>query len=159
MFVQRRKNRDDEGDGKEKEQRPRRNMDHIPCNDCGEKGHYNGNSYCPTQAKIKEDAEAFSKMKQEKYSNNPPGKGDQKALVNVKDALCSLVMVSPTEEWGKLPSPGLMLFQTSNQEFRQTVPINNSVRKGDAIIIHVENAFLAAVEEAGIDENWCLIDN
>ena len=44
MFAQRGKTGDDEGDGKEKDQRPRRNMYHITCNDCGEKGHYAGNN-------------------------------------------------------------------------------------------------------------------
>ena len=91
-------------------------MDHINCNDCGEKFHYAGNSDFPTQSKLKEDAEAIWKMKQEKYSNNPPGGGDQKALVNVKDASFSIMMGSPTEEWGKLQYPGLMLCQTSTQE-------------------------------------------
>ena len=53
MFAQHSKTGDDEGYGKEKEQRPRRNMDHIACNDCGEKGYYSGNSDCPTQANLK----------------------------------------------------------------------------------------------------------
>ena len=53
MFAQRRKTGDEKGDGKEKEQRPRRNMDHITCNNCGEKVNYAGNSNFPTQAKIK----------------------------------------------------------------------------------------------------------
>ena len=97
MFAQRGKNGDNEGDGKYKEQRPRRNLDHITCKDRGEKGHYAGNKYCPTQARLKEGAEAFRKMKQEKSSNKPPGEGDQKALVNVKDASCSLVMGYPTD--------------------------------------------------------------
>ena len=35
IFVQRGKTGDDEGNGKDKDQRPRRNMDHITCNDCG----------------------------------------------------------------------------------------------------------------------------
>ena len=64
MFAQRGKTGDDEGDGKEKDQRPRRNLDHITCNDCGEKGHYAGNNDCPTQARLKEDTETFRKMKQ-----------------------------------------------------------------------------------------------
>ena len=98
-------------------------------------------------------------MKQEKSSNKPPGGGDQKSLVNVKDSLCSLMMGSPTEEWGELPPPGLMFYQTSTQESRQTNYINNSVRKGDARIMHVGDTILAAAAEAGIDENWCLLDN
>ena len=98
-------------------------------------------------------------MKQEKSSNKPPGGGDQKALVNVKDASCSLMMGSPTDEWGELPSPGLMLCQTSTQEVRQTESINNSVRKGDASIMHVGDTILASAAEARIDENWCLLDN
>ena len=87
MFAQRGKTGDDEGDGKEKEQRPRRNMYHITCNECGEKCHYAGNNDCPTQARLKEDAEAFRKMKQEKSSNKHPGGGvldysrDRKSVV------------------------------------------------------------------------------
>ena len=96
MFAQRGKTGDDEGDGKEKDQRPRRNLDFITCNNCGEEGNYAGNNDCPTQDRLKEDAETFRKMKQEKYSNKPPGGGDQKSLVDVKDASCSLMMVSPT---------------------------------------------------------------
>ena len=118
MFAQRRKTGDDEGNGKEKEQRPRKNLDHVTGNDCGEKGHYAGNNGCPTQARLKEDAEAFRKVKQEKLSNKPPGEGDQKSLVNVKNASCSLMMGSTTNEWGELTSPGLMFCQTSTQEAR-----------------------------------------
>ena len=95
MFVHRGKTGYDEGNGKEKDQRPRRNLDHITCNDCGNKGHYAWNNDCPTQAMLKEDAEAFRKMNQFKYSNKTPGGGDQKSLVNFKDALCSLLMGSP----------------------------------------------------------------
>ena len=61
MFAKRGKTGDDEGDGKEKEQIPRRNLDHINCNNCGEKCHYAGNKNFPTQARLKEGAEAFIK--------------------------------------------------------------------------------------------------
>ena len=61
MFAQSGKTRDNKGDVKEKEQRPRRNMDHITCNDCGEKGHYSGNNDCPAEARLKKYAEAFRK--------------------------------------------------------------------------------------------------
>ena len=44
MFVQHGKAGDDEDDGEEKVQRPRRNVYHITCNECGKKGHYSGNS-------------------------------------------------------------------------------------------------------------------
>ena len=115
VFGQHGKTGDKKGGRKVKDQRPRRNMDHVTCNDCGEKVHYDGNNNCPTQSRLKEDVEAFRKMKQEKFSNKPPGEGDQKALVNVKDALCSLMMVSPTEEWGEVPSRGPMFCQTSTQ--------------------------------------------
>ena len=98
-------------------------------------------------------------MKQEKYYNKPPGGVDQKALVNAKDSSFSLMMGSPTKEWGKLPYPGLIFCQTSTQEFRQTEPINNSVRKGYTSIKQVGDTILAAAAEAGIDENWCLLDN
>ena len=53
MFAQRGKTGDNKGDGKEKEQIPRRNLDHITCNDCGEKVHYAGNNDFPTQARLK----------------------------------------------------------------------------------------------------------
>ena len=98
-------------------------------------------------------------MKQEKSYNNPPGGGYQKALVNVKDALYSLMMEYPTEEWVKLPSPGLMVFETSNQEVKQNESINNSVRKVDTSIIHVGDAILDTAAEAGIDENYYLLNN
>ena len=98
-------------------------------------------------------------MKQEKYFKKPPGGGYQKALVNAKASLCSLMMGCPTKERGELPYPGLVFCQTSTQESRQTKSINNSVRKGDASIMHVGNTILAAVAEAGIEENWCLLDN
>ena len=64
MFAQRGKTGEDEGDGKKKEQRPRINLVHINCNNCAEKVHYAGNNDCPTQARLKEDAEAFRKMEQ-----------------------------------------------------------------------------------------------
>ena len=108
IFSQHGKKGYDKGKGKEKEQRPRRNLDHITCNDCGEKVHYSGNNDCPTQSRLKVYAENFRQIKREKSSNKPPGGGDHKALVNVKDAPCSLMMGYPTKEWGKLPSPGLI---------------------------------------------------
>ena len=33
------------------------------------KGHYSGNSDCPTQSKLKEDVEAFRKINHDKSSN------------------------------------------------------------------------------------------
>ena len=98
-------------------------------------------------------------MKQEKSSSKPPGGGDHKALVNVKDDSCSLMMGSPTKEWVELPSTGLMFCKTSTEESRQTESINNSVRKGDASIMHVGDTILDSAAEAGMDDNWCLIDN
>ena len=159
MFTQRGKTGDDKDDGKEKEQRPRGNMEHITCNDCGEKCHYTGKNDCLDQARLKEDAEAFRKRKQEKSFIKPHSGGDHKALVNVKDASCSLMMGSPTEEWGELPTPGLMFCQTSTKEAQHIESINNSVRKGDANIMHVGDSILDAESEAGIDENWRLLDN
>ena len=98
IFSQCSKTADNEGDGKYKEQRRRRNLDHTNCKDCGEEVHCDGNNDCPTQARLKEDAEAFRKMKHKKSSNKPPGGGDHKAPVNINDTLCSLMMGSPTEE-------------------------------------------------------------
>ena len=80
-------------------------------------------------------------------------------MVNVKDALCSLMMGAPTKEWGKISSPGLMLCQSSTQEVPQAEPISNSVRKGNDSIKHVGDKILSAAMEAEIDENWCLLDN
>ena len=93
-------------------------------------------------------------MKQEKSSNRPPGGGYQKTLVNVKEDFYSLMMGSPTKEWGELPSHGLMFCQTSTQEARQTKSINNSMRKGDVSITNVGDTILDAATEARIDENW-----
>ena len=135
------------------------NLDHIACNYYGEECHYAGNSDCPTQANTKEDAEAFRKIKQERSSNTPPGGGDHKALVNSKDALCSLMIGYPTDKWGKPPYPGPMFCQTSTQEAPKNEPINNSVKKGNASIMHMGDTTLAAAAEDGIDENWCLLDN
>ena len=59
-------------------------------------------------------------MKQVKYGNkHPDGGGEQKTLVNVEDALCSLVMGIPAKEWEDLPYPVLKLWQTSSQEVLQ----------------------------------------
>ena len=33
------------------------------------------------------------------------------------------------------------------------------MKKGRASIIHVDNTILVATVEAGINENWCLLDN
>ena len=69
------------------------------------------------------------------------------------------MMGSPTDEWGELPSPGLMFCQTSTQEARKNQSINNSLRKGDVSIMHMGDTILVAAAETGIDENWCLHDN
>ena len=52
-----------------------------------------------------------------------------------------------------------MFFQTSTQEVRQNKSINNSVSKGDARIMYMGDTIMDAAAEAGIDENWCLLDN
>ena len=72
MFAQSDKTRYDEGETKYDKQKARRNLDHITCNDFGEKGHYTSNSECSTQKKFKEVTEAFRKMKQYKYGNKSP---------------------------------------------------------------------------------------
>ena len=57
----------------------RRNLDHINCTVCCEKGQYAGNSECSVQTKLKEDTESFRKKKQGKYENKPPdGEVEQK---------------------------------------------------------------------------------
>ena len=82
MFAQRKKTWYDKVYGIEKNKRPRRNLDYITCNGCGKKGYYAGNSDFSTQTNLKEDAEAFKNIKQEKYSNKPRGGVYQKALVH-----------------------------------------------------------------------------
>ena len=74
-------------------------------------------------------------------------------MVNVKDALCSLMMGSPTKEWGEPSSTGLMFFQTSTQEVSQTEPTNKNMKKGNASTMHMGNTILTAAAEAGINEN------
>ena len=53
MFTQHGKTREEKGDGKDKEQIPGRNLDHINRNNCGEKVHYAGKSECSTQTNLK----------------------------------------------------------------------------------------------------------
>ena len=75
VYAQRRKTGDDKGDKKKKNKRSRRNLDHITCNNCGEKVRYAWNSECSTEISLKEDVDAFIKMKQENPPNKPPGGG------------------------------------------------------------------------------------
>ena len=98
-------------------------------------------------------------MKQEKSSNKTPGGGYQKALVNIKDALCSLMMGYTTDEWGELPSPCLKFCKNSTQDVPQNEPINNIVKKVNYSIMHVGDTILDAAAEARINKNWCLLDN
>ena len=57
---------------------PRRNLEHITCNYCGEKGHYGGNRKLSIETKIKYDKEAFIKMKQGNFGIKPPDGGGEK---------------------------------------------------------------------------------
>ena len=71
----------------------------------------------------------------------------------------------PTNEWDDIPYPGIMLCQTSSQEILQMVTITNksqellSHNKHNANIMRVGDTILSAASEAGIGENWCLLDN
>ena len=117
MFAKSGKTGDEDDKTKYDKHPPKINLDHITCNDCGEKGHFAENIKGYTQTKLKEDAEAFRKMKQGKYGTKPPdGGGKQKTLVNAEVVSCSFMMGIPTEEWDYLLSTGLMFFQTSSQE-------------------------------------------
>ena len=98
-------------------------------------------------------------MKQEKYVNKPPGGGDQKPWVKVKDPSCSLIMGAPTKELDEPPYPGLILFQTSTQQVLQTKPINENMKKGNARKIYMGDTILAAAADVGTNEHWCLLDN
>ena len=87
-----------------------------------------GNSKCSTQKKLKEDAEAFRKIKQGKYEIKSPDGGGENILVNDEDASCSLMMVTPIRELDNLLSLGRMFFQTSSQEYFQVEPITNEAK-------------------------------
>ena len=65
MLMQRRKTGDDDGEAKDEKQKTGINLYHIPCNYCGVKVHYAGKNECSTQTKLKEDVEAFRKIKKE----------------------------------------------------------------------------------------------
>ena len=86
-------------------------------------------------------------------------------LVNVEDSSCSIMMGIPPIEWDHLQSPIFMFFQTSSQEVLQMEPIIDKVqeallhKKQDSNIMHVGDTILAAAEESGIDEYWCLLNN
>ena len=71
MFAQRGKTGYYEGDTKYKKQKPWRNIDHITCNYCGEKGHYVRNNEFSALTKLKEYSEALRKINQEKSGNKP----------------------------------------------------------------------------------------
>ena len=105
-------------------------------------------------------------MKQLKSGNKPPdGGGEQKKLVNVEDTSCILMMRILTKELDYLPYPGIVLYQTSSHKLLQIylniyeyqeVFLKN---KHNANIIFVGDNILAASAEAGIYENWCLLEN
>ena len=78
-------------------------------------------------------------------------------LLNVKDASCSIMMGSPTKEWGGPPSPELMFCKTSTQEVLKTEPINNNMKTGSTSIIPVGDIILADAAEAGINKNCAFL--
>ena len=45
--------------GSNRDDDPARNIGHINCNDCGEKGHYSGIRYSSVQVQLRKDAEAY----------------------------------------------------------------------------------------------------
>ena len=96
-------------------------------------------------------------MKQEKYGENPPDRGEQKTLVNLKDSSCSLMVGIPAKEWDDLPSTGLIGFQTSSQEVLQTQPSTDKIeeelwhKKFNDSVLRVGDTILAAASESGID--------
>ena len=86
-------------------------------------------------------------------------------MVNVEDASCSLMTRITNKEWGDIPYPGLMFYQTSSQEVMTINPITDkdqevlSHNKRNDNIILVKDIILAAIAEPSIDENWGLLDN
>ena len=53
------------------------------------------NNECSAQTNIKEDVEGFRKMRQVKYDNKTTDVGEQKTLVNIEDALFSIIIGIP----------------------------------------------------------------
>ena len=90
---------------------------------------------------------------------------ENKKIVNVKDASCSIVMGIHTKEWDDLPSPGLMFCQTLSQEVLHKNPSTDKIKEafshnnGNTSIIHVVDTILADAEESRIGKNWYLINN
>ena len=91
--------------------------------------------------------------------------GDKKTLVNVEYVSCSLMVSILTKECYVLPSPGIMLCQTSLHEVLKMYPITDKsqevflYKNHNSNILHVVDAILADLEGAGTDENWRLIEN
>ena len=91
--------------------------------------------------------------------------GGEKTLAKFEDESCSLIMGIPTKEWDDIPSPVLIFYQTSSQavlkmeanieESQEALSQNNH----NANIMRVGDTILDTSAEAGIDENWCLLDN
>ena len=75
IFAQHGKTGDDEGETKEVKQNHQRNIDHITCNDCGEKCHHVRKSDCSTQTNLKENLGAFRKTNQRKSGKKSPDVG------------------------------------------------------------------------------------
>ena len=98
---------------------PLRNLGHITWNGCGGKDHCIVNSKCSTQAKLKEDTEAFRNMKNVKDGNKNAYGGVYKTLVDVKYTSSSLMVGIPTKEWYNIPYPVLIFCQTLSQAVLQ----------------------------------------
>ena len=70
-----------------------------------------------------------------------------------------------TNERDDLPSPGLMIWQNSSQEFLQMETITDETKesllnnKRNTNVMRLLDTILDAAAEAVVDENWCLIDN
>ena len=71
----------------------------------------------------------FRNTKQGKYWIKLTDLGVNKALVNVDDASCILMMGIFNKEWDYLPSPGLMFCQTSSQAVFQMEAKKTNNRK------------------------------
>ena len=92
-------------------------------------------------------------MNREKYANNSSDGGYQKALVNVIDTSCSIMIRTPTKEWDEPPSPGIMFCQNSMQDILQIEPKNDNIKKGNTRIMHAVDTILATASDTMINEN------
>ena len=100
-----------------------------------------------------------------KSGNKNPGGGRYKIFVNFEYTSCSLMMGISAKEWDDIPYLGIMFYQTSSQAVLQLgankyeAQESSSHNNTNYNIMRVLDIILDDAAEAGIDKNWCLLDN